>query len=186
MEIAKDIVYKKISEIRPYIRNARQNEKTVSLLVQIIPKVGFNVPIVIDEKGIIVKGHARYMAAIRLDMKEVPCIVSHASEDDIKLDRIADNLISEFSEWVTDDLLDELRNLDVDFDMGELGLPDFHHALNDDDRVGAIYVDPDDAESAFQTGIDSERSSQPEDYYKCTCPRCAHIQFMKASEVENG
>ena len=93
--IEKQIVMKKISEVKPYIRNPRKNDKTVELLCKIIPKVGFNVPLVIDEKGIIVKGHARFTAAIRLGMKEIPCIVTHASEEAIKADRIADNKISD-------------------------------------------------------------------------------------------
>jgi len=58
--VEKQIVMKKLSEVKPYIRNPRKNDKTVELLCKIIPKVGFNVPLVIDEKGIIVKGHARF------------------------------------------------------------------------------------------------------------------------------
>lgn len=117
------IVMKKISEIKPYIRNPRKNEKTVDLLCKVIPKVGFNVPLVIDEKGVIVKGHARFTAAIRLGMQELPCIVTHASEEAIKADRIADNKISEFSEWVNEELLHELDSIELDFDFTELGFP---------------------------------------------------------------
>mgnify|MGYP001154226043 CR=1 FL=1 len=54
MEIVNQIVMKKISEVKPYVRNPRKNDKTVNLLVEIIPKVGFNVPLVIDRNGIIV------------------------------------------------------------------------------------------------------------------------------------
>lgn len=121
-----EIVYKPLNEIRPYFRNARNNQRTIEVLCDIIEKVGFNVPIVIDKKGVIVKGHARYIAAIRLGMKEVPCIISEASDDNNNLDRLSDNLVAEFSKWVTDDLLDELRDLNVDFDMWELELPDVH------------------------------------------------------------
>ena len=42
MEIVNQIVMKKISEVKPYVRNPRKNDKTVNLLVEIIPKVGFN------------------------------------------------------------------------------------------------------------------------------------------------
>ena len=125
MEIVKRIVMKKISEVKPYVRNPRKNDKTVNLLVEIIPKVGFNVPLVIDRNGIIVKGHARYAAAIRLGMEEVPCVVTDADEETIKLDRLADNRISEFSEWINDELLHEIDmlNLDFDFDLESLGFP---------------------------------------------------------------
>ena len=88
MEIVNQIVMKKISEVKPYVRNPRKNDKTVNLLVEIIPKVGFNVPLVIDRNSIIVKGHARYAAAIRLGMEEIPCVVTDADEETIKLDRL--------------------------------------------------------------------------------------------------
>lgn len=123
IQIEKQIVMKKLSEVKPYVRNPRKNDKTVELLCKVIPKVGFNVPLVIDEKGIIVKGHARFTAAIRLGMTEVPCIITHADEEAIKADRIADNKISEFSEWVNEELMHEIDSIDLDFDFSELGFP---------------------------------------------------------------
>ena len=142
MEVVKNIVMKKISEVKPYVRNPRKNDKTVQLLVDIIPKVGFNVPIVIDKKSVIVKGHARYAAAIKLGMTEVPCVVTDADEETIKLDRLADNKISEFSEWINEDLMHEVDmiNLDFDFDFESLGLPvpyedfDIPNVYEDDDE----------------------------------------------------
>lgn len=119
--VEKEIIMRPINTIRPYVRNPRRNNKTVDLLTKLIPKVGFNVPLVIDDKGIIVKGHARFTAAIRLGMKELPCIITHADADAIKADRITDNKISEFSEWVTNDLMAEINELD--FDLSDLGLP---------------------------------------------------------------
>ena len=53
INVSNTIVMKKINEIKPYIRNPRKNDKTVQLLCEIIPKVGFNVPLVIDKNGII-------------------------------------------------------------------------------------------------------------------------------------
>ena len=72
MEIVNQIVMKKISEVKPYVRNPRKNDKTVNLLVEIIPKVGFNVPLVIDRNGIIVKGHARYAAILLPPPEKAP------------------------------------------------------------------------------------------------------------------
>lgn len=123
INVEKEIVMKKLSEIKPYIRNPRKNAKTVELLCKIIPKVGFNVPLVIDQNGVIVKGHARFTAAIRLGMEEVPCIITHADPEAIKADRIADNKISEFSEWVNEELMHEIDMIDFDFDFSELGFP---------------------------------------------------------------
>lgn len=124
INMPEQIVMKKISDIKPYIRNPRKNDKTVNLLVEVIPKVGFNVPILIDEKGVIVKGHARYTAAIRLGMSEVPCVVTHADEEAIRLDRISDNKISEFSEWDVEELMHELDAISIDdINLGDFGFP---------------------------------------------------------------
>ena len=123
IQIENEIVMKKINEIKPYVRNPRKNDKTVELLCKVIPKVGFNVPLVIDENGIIVKGHARFTAAIRLGMEELPCIITHADEEAIKADRITDNKISEFSEWVNEELMHEIDMIDLDIDFSDLGFP---------------------------------------------------------------
>ena len=125
METVNTIIMKPLESIRPYEKNPRRNSKTVELLVKIIPKVGFNVPIVIDSEGVIVKGHARYLAAQKLGLKEVPCVVSTADPESIKLDRIADNKVFEFSKWINEDLLHEVDmfDLDVGFDLEAFGLP---------------------------------------------------------------
>ena len=124
MEVVNKIVMKKLNEIKPYFKNPRKNDKTVEMLVKVIPQVGFNVPILIDKDGVIVKGHARYKAAFKLGMEEVPCVVTNASAEQINLDRITDNRISELSEWMEEGLMHELDSLDVKFDdiLGDLDL----------------------------------------------------------------
>lgn len=107
-----EIIMKPINEVIPYWRNPRRNDATVDALIPVIQKNGFNVPIVIDKNGVVVKGHARLKAAKRLGMEKVPCIVSDASEDVIKADRIADNKIQELSSWDFGKLNAELDRLD--------------------------------------------------------------------------
>ena len=68
-------------KLKPYFRNPRNNDKTVEALVKIIPRVGFNVPIVVDKNMVIIKGHSRWNASRILGLKEVPCIISEASEE---------------------------------------------------------------------------------------------------------
>lgn len=208
IKVENQIVMKRINEIKPYIRNPRKNEKTVDLLTKVIPKVGFNVPIVIDDKGIIVKGHARFTAAIRLGMEEVPCIVTHADEEAIKADRITDNKISEFSEWVNDELMHELDMIDIDIDFNEIGLP----TVNFDDMPSAEDFEVEEtvsdeekqrlyeqflAEQAKQqaevTMTDEKKLTKaveqqhetavaPRQYYKCVCEKCGHTFFVDANE----
>ena len=200
------IVLKKPSEIKPYIRNPRRNDKTVELLCKIIPKVGFNVPLVIDEKGIIVKGHARFSAAIRLGMEEIPCIITHADEEAIKADRITDNKISEFSEWVNEEVLHELDAIDFDFDFSELGFPtvkfddlpqfdQLEEKVSDEERQ-KLYeefmasssrggeMDKEELNKAIEKAEKAQKEiPQRPRYYKCVCEKCGHVMFVKASEI---
>lgn len=119
-----EIVMKKTSEIIPYWRNPRRNDKTVEALVPVIEKNGFNVPIVIDKNNVVVKGHARLKAAKKLGMEEVPCIVSDASEEVIKADRIADNKIQEMSSWDFAKRELELERIGDDLTFGKLFRPE--------------------------------------------------------------
>lgn len=212
MEIVNQIVMKKISEVKPYVRNPRKNDKTVNLLVEIIPKVGFNVPLVIDRNGIIVKGHARYAAAIRLGMEQVPCVVTDADEETIKLDRLADNRISEFSEWVNDDLLHELDmlNLDFDFDLESLGFSVPADELACDDLFESGGTGESDADKraryqaylnaaakeeapntaiTTQAQVDKAKASalsvaeKPPKYAKVVCEHCGHVMFIKEGDA---
>lgn len=210
IDVSKKIVMKPINEVKPYVRNPRKNEKTVKLLVDIIPKVGFNVPLVIDKNGIIVKGHARYAAAIQLGMDSVPCIVTDADEEAIKLDRIADNKISEFSEWVTDELLHEVDMLNIDFDLTELGLPsvafddipepDFDEPSPQDDHErmekykkfleeqkakeeARLEKRIEQAEGKMTPEAVAEENKKYQKYWKVVCPDCGKVIFVKEGEA---
>lgn len=80
-------------------------------------------PIVIDKNNVIVTGHTRYKASVKLGIKKVPCIIaSDLTEEQIKAFRIADNKTSELSTWNIDLLNSELKELDdLDIDMLDFG-----------------------------------------------------------------
>lgn len=191
IQVENKIEMRKINTIKPYVRNPRKNQKTVELLTQIIPKVGFNVPIVVDEKGIIVKGHARFTAAIRLGMQEVPVIVTHADEEAIKADRITDNKISEFSEWVDDELMQEINSMN--FDLSDLGLPKLEledvPLVKDVEREIKPTITEAQKEKVFEEfkkeqelkGGGDDFASTP--YYKCVCEKCGYVMFIKEGEI---
>ena len=107
-------------KLKPYFRNPRNNDKTVEALVKIIPRVGFNVPIVVDKDLVIIKGHSRWNASRILGLKEVPCIISEASEEQNNKDRILDNAIHELTEWDYNKLKVELDLTGVDVDQYKL------------------------------------------------------------------
>lgn len=115
-----------ITKVKPYHRNARINEKTVEFLIKAIKKVGFNQPILVDKNFVIVKGHARYKAAVRLGMTEIPYIRTMNSEQLNQFDRIVDNKIAELSKWDDHLLMNELGVLELEMlnDIPNIKLPD--------------------------------------------------------------
>lgn len=109
-----------IENIHPYKSNPRKNDSTIEILAKHIRKVGFNVPLVVDTDGVIVKGHARYNAALSLNYKKLPVIVSQNSDEINNFDRVADNLIHDKSDWNNDILAYELESIREYMD--ELGI----------------------------------------------------------------
>lgn len=109
---------KRLSEIKPYWRNARKNERTIDALKQSIEKYGYNQPISIDKDNVIVTGHARYKALLQLGYEEINVImVDHLTDKKIKEYRIADNKTHELTMWNNEDLVLEMREIDNVGDM---------------------------------------------------------------------
>lgn len=109
-----EILYKALSEIRPYENNPRVNDKAASAVAKSIKAYGFKVPIVISADGEIVCGHTRYKASVQLGLDKVPCIVADdLTPEQIKAFRLADNKVSDVSIWDNKKLLQELDELDA-------------------------------------------------------------------------
>ena len=117
-----EIINRKVSELIPYDRNPRKNDEAVKYVKASIEQFGFKVPIVIDAQGVIVAGHTRLKAAKELGWAEVPCIVADdLNEEQIRAFRLADNKVSEASEWRDDLLSKELDSLSNLFEMSDFG-----------------------------------------------------------------
>lgn len=118
------IVQMPIDELIPYKNNPRNNKNAIEKVAESIESFGFKVPLVIDKDNVIVAGHTRWLAAKELGYKDVPCIVADDLNDgQIKAFRLADNKVSEFSEWDEEKLEMELSELMllVDMDMTAFG-----------------------------------------------------------------
>jgi len=110
-----------VDQLKMYENNPRNNETAVEKVAASIKEFGFKVPMVIDKNNIIVTGHTRYKAAIRLGLKTVPCIIADdLTPEQIDAFRLADNKTSEFSTWDYDLLEEELKNI-KQIDMSEFG-----------------------------------------------------------------
>jgi len=120
------LAYRKIADLHPDPRNPRTHtRKQVRQIARSIESFGFNVPVLIDGAGCVVAGHGRLLACKELGWEEVPTIaLEHLTDAQVKAFRIADNRLTEISEW-DDHLLaecfKELSVLDLDFSMEATG-----------------------------------------------------------------
>ena len=130
-----------IDDLIPYENNPRKNENAVDKVANSISEFGFKVPIIIDKENIIIAGHTRLKAAQKLGIKEIPCIIANdLTEEQIRAFRIADNKVSELSEWNIDKLnleLEDILNInmsDFGFDFNIDEFEDFDESELDDNR----------------------------------------------------
>lgn len=125
-----EIVSKKISELKEYENNPRNNEAAVEAVANSIKEFGFKVPIIISKDNVIIAGHTRYKASHRLGLLEVPCIIADdLNEEQIKAFRLVDNKTSELATWDLEKLEEELSELNID--MSIFG---FEHLLTEEDH----------------------------------------------------
>jgi hypothetical protein len=115
----------KTSELRPYNRNPRLNESSISKVAKSIEAFGFRQPIVVDPGMVIVAGHTRFAAAMRLGLAKVPItIASDLTKAQIKAYRIADNRVAEDSAWDPELLKLEIGDLENTTLLPALGFED--------------------------------------------------------------
>lgn len=130
-----EILEMNVDDLIPYENNPRKNDAAVEKVALSISAFGFKVPIVIDSNNVIVTGHTRAKAAKKLGLKTVPCIkADDLTDEQIKAFRLADNKVSEFSEWDDEKLLAELEALgDVDMSLYGFDFPDDDEDEDDTD-----------------------------------------------------
>lgn len=171
-------LYKKVSDLIPYVNNARtHNEENVIKLASSIKEFGFMAPIIISEDGGVIAGHGRLMAAKKLGLEKVPCVVeSHLSEMQRKGYILADNRLA-LDSGRDDELLKlEMQTLnDNGFDMKMTG-------FNEDEVMNMLKVQE---HSVFDTALteadfssissDDGSNSKKEKLVVHKCPKCGHL-----------
>lgn len=111
----------KIEDIHPYENNPRRNAAAVDAVAKSIQEFGFKNPIIVDKDNVIVSGHTRRLAALKLGLDVVPVIVSDdLTDDQVKAFRLADNRVAEFAIW-DEDLLKEEMAKAIDMDLTDYG-----------------------------------------------------------------
>lgn len=121
------IEYRKTSDLIPYANNSRtHSEEQVAQIAASIREFGFTNPLLIDEANGIIAGHGRLMAARKLGMEDVPCIViAGLTEAQKKALVIADNKLALNADWDEEMLAAEIERLiELDYDVSLLGFDD--------------------------------------------------------------
>jgi DNA modification methylase len=113
-----------LNKIKPYEKNPRTHPKDqIALLATMMKKFGVDQPIVVDEKGVIIKGHGRLQAAYEAGFTSFPVVVHRGlSAANKQAMRIADNQVALLSGWDDNLLRTEMTTLSsAGFDMALTG-----------------------------------------------------------------
>lgn len=169
-----------ISDLKEAAQNSRKHtEAQIDQIAVSIERFGWTIPVVIDEKCTIIAGHARIRAAKKLGMKEAPCLVaSDWSEEKKEAYQIADNRLSELSEWDNDILSDQMKRLNaIHFDMSFLDMSDFETELFNPvldpkiDTGDVTKAQVEKTQAGLEGRFDGEQSKGGK-AYDITCPHC--------------
>lgn len=176
----------RVADLVPYAENSRtHSEAQIAQLAASIKEFGWTNPVLIDERNQIIAGHGRIMAAEKLNIDTVPCVVLDGLSDAQKKALvIADNKIALNAGWNDALLSQQLLELsDADFDLNSIGFgPD-----ELDDILGDVYepvynptyeaksVTDNDVERAsvdLSKQIDGLKADKSEKGVEVICPYC--------------
>ena len=149
-----------IKELKPHPKNPRLHpDSALERLTESIKKFGWTNPVLVSADGFILAGHARVKAAERAGLAEIPIIRLPFKGTKAEAYMIADNRLSELTEWDFPKLKDLLEELDTGaFDIEITGFSDREiedlmsqyyvpeEGLTDDDEI------PEEVETVCKTG----------------------------------
>ena len=135
-----------ISKPVPYPGNPRLNDGAVEAVARSLKEYGFRQPIVVDVDGVVVCGHTRLKAAVKLGLESVPVhVATDLTPEQIRAYRIADNQTATIAEWNMDLPPLELCGLrEANYDLSLLGFDAEELARILGGEVSDGECDPDD------------------------------------------
>lgn len=136
------VVDRPVASLRPSPENPRVIDgEAVGVVAASILSYGFQVPLVVAPDGEVVCGHARLLAAVRLGLESVPCVVaSDLTPVQVREFRVLENRVAESAgEWdlpALTALVDELGlrdwlDVDLSLDLDELPAQDAAQTRSD-------------------------------------------------------
>ncbi len=113
---------RRVDDLYPYARNVMMHTNAqVDAIARAIGRFGWTNPVILDERGEIIAGHGRVLAARRLGLESVPAVVAEDwTPEEKRAYRIWDNQSSRISEWSSENLrieLSELKGLNFDLSL---------------------------------------------------------------------
>ena len=147
------IVYRHRKELLPYAKNARtHSDEQITQLVASIKEFGWTNPVLVDERGELIAGHGRVLAAEMAETEMIPTIVLAGLTDDQKRAyRLADNKLPLNAGWDEELLKLEITTLlDSDFDVLLTGF----NQIEIDNLLTVLEPDDDEADP-YTTKIDT-------------------------------
>jgi DNA modification methylase len=134
-----------LSRIRPFEKNARKiPQSAINKVAASLEQYRARQPIVVDPDGVIVVGHVRRLAALKLGWKEFPVhVADNLTPEQIRAYRLMDNRSHEETDWDLGLLVPELTDLgSLSFDLSLTGF--------DPGELERLQVIPIDEETANQ------------------------------------
>lgn len=160
-----NVTWRPIDKLRPYASNARtHSDEQIEKIVASIREFGWTNPILVDETGTIVAGHARLRAATKAELTEVPVIeLKNLTPAQVRAYVLADNQLSIFGAGWDEALLrvelQELKAADFDLDLMGFDSKELDEMMFEppgDDK------DPDAVPAALEVTV-----TQPGDVWLC-------------------
>ena len=168
-----------IDKIQMYENNTKEHpEWQIEQIKNSIKEFGFNDPIAVDENGIIIEGHGRYLALKELGYSEIEIIkLNHLTEEQKSAYSIAHNKLTNNTDFDMDKLRYELNKLELaDFDLTILGFENIEleeiMEVNSDETLE----------------IEDEEAGNEKTRHKLICPHCGHTALKSEFKevMENG
>jgi ParB-like chromosome segregation protein Spo0J len=174
-----------IGSLVPYWRNPRDNSEAIQKVKESIETYGYQQPIMVDKKNVIIAGHTRYRALMELGYENVDVIVANLTPKKAKEYRIIDNKTSEYASW-TNELALELKEFES-FKLVESFFPDFQLDLGFAEGLGVSEITQEKIDAISETmneRFSDEQDSRTAGKVDLTCPHCYKEFSLQRSEFD--
>lgn len=170
-----------IEDLIPYENNPRRiPQDAIDAVATSIERYGWRQPIVVDKDMVIVVGHTRRLAAMKLGLTEVPVFVSNLPAAKIAEYRLVDNRTGEMSGWDHNALVMELREFETSL------LEQFFPEIDMEIALVTAATAPSEQELKWaeeKIGGVKEAAAASNHTTGVTCPSCAHHFNVKTRSL---